>query len=51
MLSEIAASRVAFAFRPATPALSEEEIVMGKRLSAASNPAGPKLHFGCLTLT
>jgi hypothetical protein len=28
MLSEIEASRVAFAFSPATPALSEEEIVM-----------------------
>lgn len=29
MLSEIVASRVAFALSPATPALSEEEIVMG----------------------
>jgi hypothetical protein len=44
MLSEIVASRVAFAFSPATPALSEEDIVMGKRLSAASDPCGAKLH-------
>jgi hypothetical protein len=36
ILSEIAASRVAFAARAATPALSEEEIVIEIRLSAAS---------------
>ena len=29
MLSEIEASRVALAWSPATPALSEEEMVMG----------------------
>jgi hypothetical protein len=50
-LSEIDASRVAFAFKPATPALSEEEIVMEKRLSAASDLVWPKLHPGDLTLT
>jgi hypothetical protein len=38
MLSEIDASLEALAFNPATPAASEEEIVMGKRLSAASDP-------------
>jgi hypothetical protein len=35
ILSEIVASRVAFAARPATPAFKEEEIVI-LRLSAAS---------------
>jgi hypothetical protein len=46
ILSEIVARRVAFAFKPATPALSEEEIVMGKRLSDALSPYDATLPSG-----
>jgi hypothetical protein len=49
MLSAIVARRVALAFKPATPAFSEEEMVIGWHLSALATSIAANLHPAALT--